>query len=128
MDTWQARLASNHYNGGRPTSVVEITQASVQDSFFPEPQVDPDYLSKSHEDYSPKLAAAIQAWKVVSAEPARRRGKTVKQALIIWLRQHGNEYGLTKEDGNPNEKGIEEVAKVANWETTGGVPKTPTNE
>ena len=96
--------------------------------FFPEPQDDPDYLSKSHEDYSPKLAAAIQAWKVVSADPAMRRGKTVKQALIIWLRQHANEYGLTKEDGNPNEKGIEEVAKVANWETTGGAPKTATSE
>ena len=44
----------------------------------------------------------------VSAEPARRHGKSVKQALIIWLRQHGDEYGLTKEDGNPNEQGIEE--------------------
>jgi hypothetical protein len=118
----------------RTTIVVEDLRAWLKSRgirtgfFFPEPQVDPDYLSNSHEDCSPKLAAAIQAWKVVSADPARRRGKTVKQALIIWLRQHANEYGLTKEDGNPNEKGIEEVAKVANWETTGGAPKAPTNE
>jgi len=44
---------------------------------------------------------------------------------IVWLRQHANEFGLTKEDGNPNEQGIEEVAKIANWDTKGGAPKTP---
>ena len=51
--------------------------------------------------------------------------KTVKQALVIWLRQNANRFGLTKEDGNPNEQGIEEVAKIANWDATGGAPKTP---
>jgi hypothetical protein len=48
-----------------------------------------------------------------------RRGKTVKQALHIRLRQYANEFGLMKEDGNPNEQGIEEVAKIANWDTKG---------
>jgi hypothetical protein len=48
--------------------------------------------------------------------------------MIIWLRQHANEFRLTKEDGNPNEQGIEEVAKIANWDTKGGSPKTPSNE
>src|SRR5262249_8679108 len=42
-----------------------------------------------------------------------------------WLRQHANEFGLTKEDGNPNEQGIEDAAKIANWDTKGGAPKTP---
>ncbi len=38
-----------------------------------------------------------------------------------------SEYGLTKEDGSPNEQGIDEVAKVANWKPGGGVAKTPGN-
>jgi hypothetical protein len=42
-----------------------------------------------------------------------------QQALHIRLRQHANEFGLMKEDGNPNEQGIEEVAKIANWDTKG---------
>ena len=50
------------------------------------------------------------------------------KALIVWLRQHANEFGLTKEDGNPNEQGIEDVAKIANWDTRGGAPKTPGSE
>src|SRR5215831_19218621 len=54
--------------------------------------------------------------------------KSVKQALIVRLRQHANEFGLTKEDGNPNEQGIEDVAKIASWDTRGGAPKTPGSE
>jgi hypothetical protein len=91
-------------------------------------QSEPDYLVALHDHYSPKLAAAIEAWKAVSADSALRLGKTVKQALVVWLRQHANEFWLTKEDGNPNEQGIEEVAKIANWDTRGGAPKTPGNE
>ena len=87
--------------------------------FFPAPVAGPDYLSAFHPNYSAKLAAAIEAWKAVSADDQLRRGKTVKQALHIWLRQHANEFGLMKEDGNPNEQGIEEVAKIANWDTKG---------
>lgn len=65
----------------------------------------------------------------VSKDPELRKGKSVKQALDIWLRLHANEFvGLTKEDGNPNEQGIQEVAKIANWDTKGGAPKTPAGE
>jgi hypothetical protein len=92
--------------------------------FFPMDEEGPDYLSSSHDHFSPKLAAAIKAWLAITSDPRLRRGKTVKQA-IVWLRQHANEFGLTKEDGNPNEQGIEEVAKIANWDTKGGAPKTP---
>lgn len=92
--------------------------------FFPIAELEPDYLSKSHPKYSAKLAAAIGAWEAVSSNPGPR-GRSVKQALVVWLRQHANEYGLTKEDGNPNEQGIEEVAKIANWDMRGGAPKTP---
>jgi hypothetical protein len=94
--------------------------------FFSEPRrTEPDYLNTDHEHYSPKLAAAIEAWKAVSADSALRVGKTVKQALVIWLRNHANKFALTKKDGKPNEQGIEEVAKIANWVATGGAPKTP---
>jgi hypothetical protein len=96
--------------------------------FLPAPEAGPDYLSAFHPNYSAKLAAAIEAWKAVSADAELRRGKSVKQALIVWLRQHANEFGLTKEDGNPNEQGIEDVAKIANWDTRGGAPKTPGSE
>src|SRR5215467_6141351 len=84
----------------------------------------PDYLLSDHQSYSPKLAAAIQAWTVISADPELRRGRSVKQALVMWLRHHANEFDLTKEDGNPNEQGIEDVAKIANWDTKGGAPRT----
>jgi hypothetical protein len=72
-----------------------------------------------------KLEAAISAWKAVSENEELRRGKTVKQALEVWLRQHAGEYGLTKEDGNPNETGIQEIAEIANWDAMGGAPRTP---
>ena len=93
--------------------------------FFPEERAGPDYLSTIHPSYSPKLAAAIQAWKAVAADAELRTGRSVKQALNVWLRQHANEFGLTKEDGNPNEQGIEDISKIANWDTKGGAPKTP---
>jgi hypothetical protein len=96
--------------------------------FFPTPEDAPNYLSRRHDNYSPKLAAAIEAWKAVSTDEKIRSGKTVKQALVVWLRKHADEFGLTKDDGNPNEQGIEDVAKVANWDTAGGVPKTPGND
>jgi hypothetical protein len=49
--------------------------------FFPATEAGPDYLSKDHPNYSMKLAAAIMAWKAVSADEELRRGKSVKQAL-----------------------------------------------
>jgi len=108
--------------------VVEIARHQYRILFFSEPQAVPNFLSESHEYFSSKLAAAIQATKAVAADPELRHGKSVKQALIVWLRQHAGEYGLTKDDGSPNEQGIDDVAKVANWDTKGGAPRTPGNE
>jgi hypothetical protein len=51
-------------------------------------------------------------------------GKHPKGALSKWLREHAAELGLSDDDGKPNETGIEEVAKVANWQPGGGAPKT----
>lgn len=89
--------------------------------FALEPNVKVDYLNPRHPRYAPKLAAAIHAWLAVTDA----NGKHPKQALTKWLREHAAEFGLSDEDGKPNETGIEETAKVANWQPGGGAPKTP---
>lgn len=83
------------------------------------------YLDTGNKNYAPKLGAAIGAWQAVNANPELTKGKTVKQALLKWLRENADQFGLTKDDGNPNEQGIEEIAKISNWDTKGGAPKTP---
>jgi len=93
--------------------------------FFPEELASADYLNPRDAQYAPKLAAAIGAWEAVKKEPELMKGRTAKQAIAIWLRRNAAQYGLTKEDGKPNEQGIEEVSKIANWDTKGGAPKTP---
>ena len=91
--------------------------------FFPEAEEPkmPDFLNRSHPRYAPKLAAAVSAWLAVE-DPG---GKHPKRALEKWLREHAVDFGLTNEDGTLNETGIAEVAKVANWQPSGGAPKTP---
>lgn len=93
--------------------------------FFNEVSESADYLDSNNPNYSPKLAAAIEAWKAVSRDQKLTNGRSVKQAILRWLRVNADRFGLTKEDGSPNEQGIEEVSKVANWDTKGGAPKTP---
>lgn len=88
--------------------------------FFTAKTDDPDYLNPKHPRYAPKLAAAVQAWKTVTDAA----GKHPKQALAKWLREHAAEFDMTDDEGKPNETGIEEVAKVANWQPKGGTPKT----
>jgi hypothetical protein len=81
----------------------------------------PPYLDPRNPRYSKKLAAAVSAW---TATETASRG-TVKKALVKWLKNHGKDFGLVDEGGSFNQQGIEEVAKVANWEPRGGAPKTP---
>lgn len=92
--------------------------------FFPDPPLLHDYLDPKHPRYAPKLAAAVLAWQAIGNE-ATISGKSPKQVLMKWLREYAAEFGLTDDDGKPNETGIEEAAKVANWQPTGGAPKTP---
>lgn len=75
--------------------------------------------------YAQKLDAAVAAWQAVTSEPYRLRGKSPKQALEGWLTENAEEYGLLNRDGTPNRTGIEEIAKVANWNQRGGAPSTP---
>jgi hypothetical protein len=95
------------------------------DGFFISGQTEVDKLANPFgEFYAPKLAAAVRAWNEVTADTGALNGKTPKKALEIWLRKHANEYGLTNKDGNPNELGIEEICKVANWKPAGGASPT----
>ena len=74
--------------------------------------------------YAPKLAAAVDAWTVVTSNMELHKNKTPKQALDKWLREHAIEYGLTLETGDPNKQGIAEICKIANWKPEGGVSPT----
>jgi hypothetical protein len=131
---------ADHDINGNPVGVIEGTtdiQASVVDReslvnwlsgrgvragfFFPLTPDGPEYLDRSHPRFAPKLAAAVRAWLAVT-DP---QGKHPKQALTKWLREHAAEFGMTDDEGKPNETGIEETAKVANWQPGGGAPKTP---
>jgi hypothetical protein len=95
--------------------------------FFPEGSIFEDYLDPQNAFFAPKLAAAIYAWKTVTESKDALNGKTPKQALEKWLRENANKYGLTKDDGTPNETGIQEICKIANWKPEGGAAKTPTH-
>lgn len=131
--------ATQRYSEGEYTPCWHTTTVKVDDLrqwligrgfnqgfFFPQHSDDnPDYLNPKHQNYSPKLAAAIGAWMAVTKSPERMKGKTAKQAIMVWLLTNAERFGLIKEDGTQNDTGIEEVAKVANWETKGGAPKTP---
>lgn len=95
--------------------------------FFPSATDAPDFLDTKHPHYSSKLAAAISAWQAVSNDTTyKNNGKTTKQNLINWLTSHAAEFNLIKDDGEININAIEnQVSIVANWDTSGGAPKTP---
>lgn len=99
-----------------------ISRGFRQGFFFPEPVESADYLDPKNPRYAPKLAAAIRAWQAVT-DPGN---KSPKKALDKWLRENAADFGLTNDDGKPIEQAIEECSKVANWNQSGGAPKTPT--
>ncbi len=125
---------SDYIDNGTEQFSVTDTRVSVSDVrswlesrgirtgfFFPNATGAPDFLDRGNPRYAPKLAAAVLAWQAVT-DPC---GKHPKQALMKWLREPAAEFSLTDDEGKPNETGIEEVAKVANWQPGGGAPKTP---
>ena len=106
-----------------------LTTKSIKpEFFFPNATDAPDFLNTKLPHYSSKLAAAISAWQAVSSDPTyQNNGKTIKQNLINWLTSHAAEFGLIKDDGEINNNAIEnQVSMVANWDTSGGAPRTPT--
>lgn len=102
-----------------------MRRIGLHDSFFRPPKQAPDIENPFGDFYAPKLAAAIAAWKAVTADPRLLRGKSPKKAIEAWLRENAAHYDLLNKDGSPNATGIEEIAKVANWKPAGGAPATP---
>jgi hypothetical protein len=105
-----------------------MRRINLHDSFFRPAKQAPDIEYPLGDFYAPKLAAAIAAWKAVTADPRLLRGKSPKKALEAWLRENAARYDLLNKDGSPNATGIEEIAKVANWKRTGGAPATPESD
>ena len=66
--------------------------------------------------YPPELQAAIEAFEAVSNDPQLTAGRSVKGALTDWLKS--NKPDLSN-------GACERIAIVANWQPTGGAPKTP---
>jgi hypothetical protein len=79
----------------------------------------PSYLDRTHNNYSRKLAVAVEAWLAVTNDDRLRRGRSVKSALRDWIRKNLPRFGMV-----PTEQAIEEISKVANWQIKGGAPKT----
>lgn len=66
--------------------------------------------------YPEQLRAAIEAFEAVHSDAVALRGRSPKTALLEWLEQH-----KPKLSANARER----IATVANWQPTGGAPKTP---
>lgn len=105
---------------------IWLKSNGVTDCFFytSEDEITAKYLERDNTFYAPKLAAAVTAWEHITKNPELLKNKSPKQALEKWLRENAKDYGLTKDDGTPNEQGIGEIAKVANWNISGGATKT----
>ena len=88
--------------------------------FFPE-GVAESFRDRSHPRFSPKLATALAAWEAVR-KPSKN--KSVKQSLVDWIISNGVGYGLGNADGVVTPTAADEIAKIANWQTSGGA--TPT--
>jgi hypothetical protein len=86
-------------------------------------ELSPDYLDRDNPRYSAKLAAAVHAWEACE-DPSLLKAKSPKKVLEQWLQTNASAFGLCDEAGRLNVSGIREVAKVANWQPTGGAPTT----
>jgi len=109
----------------RETLIHWLSSRGIKTGFFfseKNPHL-PPYLDEKHPRFSPKLAAVITAW-LAMEDRELLKGKSPKQALLTYLKLNAPRFKLSDEDGRPNETGIEECAKVANWQDKGGAPKT----
>ena len=107
----------------RAVLIEYFAEKGIKSIYFKDNKEHEDQYNKNSPFYSPKLAAANEAWKAVTTEKHRLNKCTPKQALEKWLEENASRYGLLNSDGSFNKNGIEEVAKIANWKTKGGAPQ-----
>lgn len=108
--------------------IVWLEKRGIRQSFFSPAQSSSEpYRDRNHPRYSAKLAAVVEAWESYDEASSNEPG-TPKQRLMKWLRLNAARFGLTGDDGAPMENVIEELAKVANWATSGGAPKQSSEE
>jgi hypothetical protein len=79
-----------------------------------------EYLDPNHPRYAPKLAASVNAWLAVT-DPKKI---SPKKALEKWLRENAARFGMTDDEGNPVTQAVDDCSKIANWQLTGGAPKS----
>ena len=84
--------------------------------------MDQPYLDQDHPHFSLKLYAAVKVW--MEFKDAEIEGESPKSTIKNWLSGHAVDLNLVY-DGKSNKSAIEEVAKIVNWETKGGAPRTP---
>lgn len=98
----------------RPAFFFPTTETASE----PIPKVG-NFMDPNHHRYSDKLACAVAAWEAIT-QP--RRGKSVKQTISAWIKEHGAKY---TRDGNPfSNQAREGIATLANWNPGGGTPRT----
>jgi hypothetical protein len=75
-----------------------------------------DMLQTHAIDYPEELRAAIEAFLAVHRDTAATMRKTPKAALLAWLETNKPALSVNAR---------ERIATVANWQPSGGAPKTP---
>ena len=88
--------------------------------FFPKGNAE-GFRDSNNARYSAKLATAISAWEAVKKP---NKNKSPKQSLTDWIVSNGVQFGLGNDDGVVSPTVAEEIAKVANWQTSGGATRT----
>jgi transposase-like protein len=76
----------------------------------------PAYLEEDHPNYSESLAAAVNAWTSLCAEPKKmaRTGISEKQQIENWLRRTYSDFSKSQ---------LEAVARIVNPNKRGGAPR-----
>jgi hypothetical protein len=120
---WEVALVEIEGSVDIDRSMVEVVslgnflrERGVTSKFFSPPY--PLAPIKSHSpDYLEELRAAIEAFEAVHGDSSATKGRTPKQALLLWLEEN--------KKGQLSENARERIATVANWQPSGGAPKTP---